>query len=464
MADRRLGQVAPGQQPDTDSEVVTANQALQSALQNLNAARDRYNNAAVQRDQSLAGGYTTSADVAGSDVTKAVLQQFTVATDALAKAEQDYSRANQQLAIAYQNAASRAETPEQRQQRQAQSRLYDAQAKLAQAEADNYGAKTQADRQTSQAALINAQANAQKTASEIQTLLPAQAASLNSQALEASARASHLIPAQANAANAQAGLAGAQTQQVQAETQQLLPAQVKQILAATGYNEAQIKVIEQSLTRPTQIQAPPDQPNLAFQNPQTGDVSFIKNQNYRSAQAQLLQNQQDALDTIQGLLEKRLMSPAEATAYMDSVRNQTQAALRGTTPYQETLERNRSQEARAGIGRDILQNRLSSGTQLANSLTSTLLEAASKINVPGFDFSGMAPFAWSQQLTNQLGGGQQVADTAANLISGLGGPGSSVQVTQPSPMANAIAQASQQGQGPQSVDQLLQSLRQGATA
>jgi len=413
----------PATQPqvDTDPEVRSAQSVLNEAKGSYQQVVQRYNNAAAQYDYV----FRTSPD--DPDQITAVTRLLSDAATALAQAEENWAKANLQVANAFQSAASRAETPSQKADREAQARLYDAQASLARANANALSAKTPIDLKTSQAELERAQAEVARAGAEVSQLIPAQAANLTAQAQEAAARASTLIPVQAALTQAQAGLTGAQaaqagaaTAQQVAETTQLLPAQVRNTLAQAGYTEAQMQNIEQGLKRPIQITQGLDQRNLAFMNPQTGQVTGQENPAYQSAQAQLLQNQYDAIDQVRGLMERGQMSPAEAESYMGSLRAQTQAALRGATPFQEQQERARMDESRAGIGRDILNNRLAYGTNLATSLTSGLFNAAQNFTQP-FDFSKIDPFALATGFVNQLGGGEQVGATSSALINALTG-------------------------------------------
>jgi hypothetical protein len=385
--------------------IQSASRAAQAAETNLINARQRYDNAAAQYDTHV--NLNQNVDPL---VVNAITGTFNEAQAALAKAEEDWASANRNLASAY------AAEPGN----EAQATYYAAQAELAKAQADALKAKTPQERAESQAAIAKAQAEAARISAEISTLIPAQAANLQAQSAEAGARiASGLFQAQAAAQQGQAQLAGAQAGQVRAETEQLLPANVRNILAQAGYTEAQIRQIQQNMRRPAQITQGLDQPNLLWQDPQSGQVSATPNPNDPGrANIRLIQNEYDALDTIQGMIEKRQMSPQEGQVYMDAIRRQTQAALSGTTPWQQTLERNRYTEAGGRIGADILNNRVANANSLASNIMSGLSQGAMNMTRP-FDFAGLNPFAMAGGFVNQMGGGQGVADTATSLVQGL---------------------------------------------
>jgi hypothetical protein len=107
---------------------------------------------------------------------------------------------------------------------------------------------------------------------------------------------------------------------------------------------------------------------------------------------------------------------------MDSIRAQSQAAIAGTTPFQQTQERNRFKETGAGIGRDILNNRMQNASSLASSLTSGMMTGARGMTRP-FDFSGIDPFAMAGGFATQQSGGQGIIDLAMQLIQGVGDRG-----------------------------------------
>lgn len=431
-----------------EPELISAEAALQTAETNLRNTRIRYDNAAAQRDEAVSGEYTSSDTL----VQDAIIATFNEAGAALAKAEEQYAVASRQLAVTYANIAGRAQTPEQAAERRAQAQYHAAQANLANAQAQALKAKQPEDKAEAQAAVAKAQAEAQRVAAEVSQLIPAQAANLNASAQEAAARVSTLFPAQAAQAQAGAQLASAQAGQVAAETQNLLPATVRNTLAQAGYTEAQIAKIEQDMRLPRQVTGPVEGPSLAFQDPQTGAVTGQKDPRYVNPNTLLLQNQYDTLQTIQGMIERNQMSPQEGQTYMDAIRAQGEAAIQGTSLWNKTLERNRQKEAQAGIGRDMLQNRMANATSLANNLSSGLMEGAGKLT-RSFDFSGINPFAMAGDFATQMGGGPEVFNTSASLIQGLqSGATNEPIIIRDSPLARAFV-AQQQGGQPQPVPQ-----------
>jgi hypothetical protein len=182
-------------------------------------------------------------------------------------------------------------------------------------------------------------------------------------------------------------------------------------------------------SKPTQITSGLDQPYFVFTNPDDQSISTSRNPAYRAPAAQLFDNMYSALTDIQGLMEKGQMSPAEGQTYMDSIKAQTQSALRGTTPFAEAQQRQNYIRDAASTGRDILTNRVAQSSALAQALINSI-----KPRGENFDFSKLDPFALAKGFVNDVGGGQGVADTSSALVQSLlGGVQQGVQMNQLAP-------------------------------
>lgn len=472
----------------TDAEVRTAEAALRTSQESLDSARQRYDYAAQALDSYVNQIRSGQGDV-DPLILDTLRGDFEQAARAVQTAETERSQTHARLSAAYGSAAGRTETPAQRAEREAQAAYHQAQAQLAKASATALAAKTPTEIATAQAELAQANANILKIGAEIGQLIPAQAANLFASAAEAGARsqeavarATQLIPAQTaltqaqtgqvqaetgatqattgltqaqtglvgaqtgtaqaqtglvgaqtGLAQAQTGLTGAQTAQIGAEIGTKLPAEVRNTLAQAGYTEAQIRALEQQMAQPRQLTQGLENPQLAFQGPpgaggEPGPVYGVRNPAYTPAGLQAIQNEYDTIDTIKGMMEKGQMSPGEADQYMNAIREQTAAAMRGTTPFQEAQQRQRYAAEAGGIGRDLLMNRVAQGTSLSSSLAQGLLSAAPQLTRP-FNFQGFDPLAMAREQVTALGGGQDVYDTAARLIQGLaaGGAGAGSQ-------------------------------------
>jgi hypothetical protein len=149
----------------------------------------------------------------------------------------------------------------------------------------------------------------------------------------------------------------------------------------------------------------------------------------------ILQGHQETVKYVQGMLERGEIEPAEADAYVTASLQAAQSALRGTTPYDEAQAKRKAELDRQQMGKDILNQRLSSGTSLASSLLSSATNLAGKaIFRPGQTSLGVDPLASLMPTLDQLQGGPEVTPYAKGLLLGAGpqGPTGPVIGTTPS--------------------------------
>ncbi len=135
----------------------------------------------------------------------------------------------------------------------------------------------------------------------------------------------------------------------------------------------------------------------------------------------LLQQQFESINQLQGMLERNEITPAEAETYMGQIKAQTQAALAGTTIFQQQQAEREYEQARRSTGANLLNTRLTTGAGMAQSLLSGALGAYGKL-YPGTGAPPMMdPLAMAQAFTMQMGGGQEVSDFAKSMLLGAGG-------------------------------------------
>jgi hypothetical protein len=152
-------------------------------------------------------------------------------------------------------------------------------------------------------------------------------------------------------------------------------------------------------------------------------------------QQRIIQGHQETVKYVQGMLERGEIEPAEADAYVTASLQAAQSALRGTTPYDEAQAKRKAELERQQTGKDILDQRLSSGTSLASSLLSSATNLAGKaIFRPGQTSLGVDPLASLMPTLDQLQGGPEVTPYAKGLLLGAGpqGPTGPVIGTTPS--------------------------------
>ncbi len=135
----------------------------------------------------------------------------------------------------------------------------------------------------------------------------------------------------------------------------------------------------------------------------------------------LLQQQFESINQLQGMLERNEITPAEAETYMGQIKAQTQAALAGTTIFQQQQAEREYEQARRSTGANLLNTRLTTGAGMAQSILTGALGAYGKL-YPGTGAPPMMdPLAMAQAFTTQMGGGQEVSDFAKSMLLGAGG-------------------------------------------
>lgn len=134
-------------------------------------------------------------------------------------------------------------------------------------------------------------------------------------------------------------------------------------------------------------------------------------------QQRLIQDAYDTIGHIQNLIESGQMSPTEATSYMQLTMESLQSALRGATPFEEHQERNRLRTLQGQLGRDLLTQRLSAGTDLASALIGASTSLAGRAMAPaGGAPVSINPIGGLEGVLSQIGGGPEVSDLARQLL------------------------------------------------
>lgn len=135
----------------------------------------------------------------------------------------------------------------------------------------------------------------------------------------------------------------------------------------------------------------------------------------------------DAIQALQDMMAKGTIKPAEADAYMSLFKQNFESSMRGTTPFDEEKLKTETTTQRGQIGRDVLNQRLQSGTSMANTLIGLLGSTAGKLApLPGGQPLNFNPFAMAKSFTADIGGGPQVSSIAQQLLQGLIPQGSGV--------------------------------------
>lgn len=131
----------------------------------------------------------------------------------------------------------------------------------------------------------------------------------------------------------------------------------------------------------------------------------------------LLQQQQleEVIGNIKGQLSRGEIDFARANRLMELVRSNTEAALRGTTPWQ-------MQSSKASAAGNILGNESQLGSNLANSFLSGITGMAGNIMAGPTSLPRIDPILLARYGQEQLGAGPQIGGLARSVLSGfLGG-------------------------------------------
>lgn len=189
-------------------------------------------------------------------------------------------------------------------------------------------------------------------------------------------------------------------------------------------------------------QDPTKQSRLLQTDPNTGQITAVDNP-LGSAAQQRFQDYHDGINTIEGMLTRGELTIDEANNYKGMLRQNFDAALQGTTPYQQQQDKLVRQQQRMVSGAGLLNQRVSSGSGLAESL---LNSAVNIVGNPHFmdpsAVAGFSPFSGAFDYVTQLGGGPDVYSAAAQAVqSGMAPDPASALLSAALPSSNPIAAA-----------------------
>lgn len=200
-------------------------------------------------------------------------------------------------------------------------------------------------------------------------------------------------------------------------------------------------------------------PTATIFDPATGTLTSAPNPSYapppRPTEADLLQQQlqiqqaqqnlippmslmytqmMEAIKLVESKIAAGEITPDEGTAYIDGLRQQFDAALRGATPFQEQQGKLAQRNIERNLGWDILNQNAQRSTSLAASLMGTAGSMAQNTMMPAGKTSlGVDPLAIARAYAEQAGGGQQMSNFARSLLMGAQGQAEAPQMQQQYP-------------------------------
>lgn len=159
-------------------------------------------------------------------------------------------------------------------------------------------------------------------------------------------------------------------------------------------------------TGPTILQQMPD-----------GSYRTVPNPAYQSKFQQSLADYQSAIGTIESQLASGALTIEQANQYKTALKSNLDAALQGTTPYQQWQDQQRRATERMQSGQSLLNQRVASGSGMAESLLNSAIGIVGNKNfMDPSAVAGFTPFAGARDYVTELGGGQGVYDAAAQAV------------------------------------------------
>ncbi len=170
-------------------------------------------------------------------------------------------------------------------------------------------------------------------------------------------------------------------------------------------------------------QLSPEDQRIQQQTIESNDLSIAKQRRdlqtqNKGAMQSAFEDAQATIDYIQSQMAAGRMTAAEANKAISQVQSSLESQVYGATPYQRTQADRDYQTNRAQIGTSLFNQRISSGTSIANELLGNTMDAV-KMGVGPGDFN---PFALSKSFVTDLGGGQATYDTASAMLQGASQP------------------------------------------
>lgn len=134
-------------------------------------------------------------------------------------------------------------------------------------------------------------------------------------------------------------------------------------------------------------------------------------------QIRMIQEGYAAIDQAKRMMATGQLTPEEGDRIMNLTRQQIDAALRGTTPWQMEQEKMRQRQSEQELGSGLLRQRVSSATQMGQ----FLLTAAMGLRMPkGQSTLNLNPLAIAKAFTDDMMGGAEIPSYAKNLLVGAG--------------------------------------------
>ena len=179
--------------------------------------------------------------------------------------------------------------------------------------------------------------------------------------------------------------------------------------AANAYSQIE----DRNLSRPSEI---------GLRGSQQANYEATTAKTRQEMQGKLLTSLQQAEDTIQYIANEYTagrLTVQDMAHYGDLVWRNVDASIRGTTIFDEWKETEKIKTERAGIGRDLINQRLTSGASLTNSILNTTVDAMTANKGMLVSPGSFNPLSYARERTDELSGGESMAKLAESLLQAL---------------------------------------------
>lgn len=140
-----------------------------------------------------------------------------------------------------------------------------------------------------------------------------------------------------------------------------------------------------------------------------------KERDLQGEAAVLLRNHISLIDSVEKMVADGQLKPEQAAEYISTSDKNYRAALRGSTLATEQERMRADRRAKNSLGSDIINQRLSSGANLAAQLSGQAM--SSDVMMPaGKSSLGYSPSMLALEMTKELGGGPEVSEFAKRML------------------------------------------------
>lgn len=176
------------------------------------------------------------------------------------------------------------------------------------------------------------------------------------------------------------------------------------------------KILEEPRDAPQRAERWPEEVARSRQQLAEGELDIEKKQrDLQGEAAVLLRNHISLIDSVEKMVADGQLKPEQAAEYISTSDKNYRAALRGSTLATEQERMRADRRAKNTLGSDIINQRLSSGANLAAQLSGQAMQSDVMMPV-GKSSLGYSPSMLALEMTKELGGGPEVSEFAKRML------------------------------------------------